>query len=181
MTSSTVSIEIRGIEQAISNLKTLEYNARRRSVSAAVRSANAVIVQAAKAAAPRRTGALADSIRGSAKLDRSTGTVIGTITFKSTKAQKKKGRDAYYAHMVIGGTKPHVIPGVRKRRQPGGKSVRQYAVIGGRPYSRVQHPGIKGNPFMERVADVHAAAAVEAFQTRFSEAIETEVAKLSVT
>jgi HK97 gp10 family phage protein len=168
MSEVVVSINVRGIEQALANLRTLEFAARRRVVSAAVRAANAVVVKAAKLHAPRRTGAMADSIRGSLKLDRMTGTVVGSIKFKSSKAQKKKGRDAYYAHMVIGGTRPHEIPKFEKR----------YAVFGGRVFSRVQHPGIKPNPFMERVAESSFKPAVAAFEKRFATGMETEISKL---
>lgn len=191
----TIDIRIEGVARAVANLRSLEYNTRRRVVSAAVRAANAVVVKEARAQAPRRRGALAASIRGSLKLDRSTGTLVGAIAFKSTKAQKRKGWDAFYAHMVIGGTKPHQIPRshkvarLRKEKYGGGKDMRyaanrgtiarRYAVFGGRVYSRVQHPGIKPNPFMERTADTSFTAAVAAFQTKFSEAMEAEIAKLS--
>jgi HK97 gp10 family phage protein len=190
----TVDIRIEGVSRAIANLKDLEYNARRRAVSAGVRAANAVVVNAARAASPRRTGALAASIRGSLKLDKTTGTLVGTVTFKSTKAQKKKGKDAFYAHMVIGGTKPHEIPEryqkgrMRKAKYGGGKDMRyaanrgatkrRYVAFGGRVYSRVGHPGIKPNPFMERVASSAFAPAVQAFETKFAAAIQAEVAKL---
>ena len=190
----TVDIRIEGASRAIANLKNLEYNARRRAVSAGVRAANAVVVKAARAAAPRRTGALAASIRGSLKLDKATGTLVGTVHFRSTKAQKKKGKDAFYAHMVIGGTKPHEIPSryqkgrMRKAKYGGGKDMRYaanrgamkrcYAVFGGRVFSRVSHPGAKPNPLMERVASSAFTPAVAAFETKFSAAMQAEVAKL---
>lgn len=177
--TSEVRINVSGIGEAIAKLKTLEYNARRRAVSAAVRAGNAVIVRAAKAAAPRRSGALAASIRGTTKLDRKTGTLIGSVTFKSTKSQKKKGLDAYYAHMVIGGTKPHDIPRVSKRRGQNGKAKRQYVVIDGHPYSRAKHPGQRPNPFMDHVADSSFSEVVHAFEARFAEAMDAEMAKVS--
>jgi hypothetical protein len=177
MSEVMVSVDVRGIEQSLANLRTLEFAARRRVVSAAVRAANAVVVKAAKLHAPRRTDALADSIRGSLRLDRLTGTVVGSIKFQSTKSQKKKGRDAYYAHMVIGGTKPHAIPKSHKRVKKG-RVIRKYAVFGGRVFSRVQHPGIKPNPFMERVAESSFTPAVKAFEQRFTTAMETEINKL---
>jgi HK97 gp10 family phage protein len=173
--TTTVSVKVTGVGQAVTNLKTLEYNARRRVVSAAVRAANAVVVRTAKTHAPRKTGTLASSIRGSLKLERSTGSVVGTVTFKSTKAQKEKGRDAWYAHIVIGGSKPHVIP----RQGRNKKGARRYAVIAGQPYSRAKHPGTKPNPFMERAAEAAFTPAVSAFERRFSEAMETEIRKLS--
>jgi HK97 gp10 family phage protein len=193
-TYPTVDIRIEGVSRAVANLDTLEYNARRRVVSAAVRAANAVVVRAARVNAPKRSGALSASIRGSLKLDRSTGSLIGTVAFKSTKAQKRKGMDAFYAHMVIGGTKAHQIPTahaaarMRKEKYGGGADMRyaanrgararRYAAFEGRVFSRVQHPGIKPNPFMERTAKATFAAAVGAFTAKFAASMDAEVNKL---
>ena len=193
-TYPTVDIRIEGVSRAVANLDTLEYNARRRVVSAAVRAANAVVVRAARVNAPKRSGALSASIRGSLKLDRSTGSLIGTVAFKSTKAQKRKGRDAFYAHMVIGGTKLHQIPKahavarMRKEKYGGGADMRyaanrgtrtrRYAAFEGHVFSRVQHPGIKPNPFMERAAEASFSAAVAAFTAKFGGRMEAETSKL---
>jgi hypothetical protein len=48
-------------------------------------------------------------------------------------------RGAFYRHMVIGGTKPHVI-----------KAKKGALAFGGRFATEVQHPGSRPNPFVER-------------------------------
>ena len=52
---------------------------------------------------------------------------------------RRKG--VFYAHMVLGGTKPHVI-----KAQPGGA----LRLLGGIIKKQVQHPGAKANDFMGR-------------------------------
>jgi len=81
--------------------------------------------------------------------------------------------------MVIGGTKPHAIPKTRKRGRKDA-IIRQYAVFGGRVFSRVQHPGSKPNPFMEQAAETSFAPAVSAFEQRFAAGLQAEISKLRV-
>lgn len=175
-----VSVKIEGLQEAKETLKKLSYAIRRRVVLAAVRAANAVIVSSARREAPYLRGALSKSIRGRAKLNRNTGTVEGLVRFKSSKSQKKKGIDAYYGHMVIGGTKPHPIPDPTARKAKRVKVElykRKYVAFGGKVYSRVSHPGSKPNSFMERVGANHSRAAVEAFEKKLGEQVEIEIQK----
>lgn len=175
-----VTVKVEGIKEAVKVLRTLEQAARKRCVVAAVRSANAVITKAARLAAPSKSGALSKSIRGRAKLNKNTGTVEGLVRFKSTKGQKKKGIDAYYGHMVIGGTKAHIAPDPLKRQSQKVKvelHKRKYVAFGGKVYSRVSHPGSKPNSFMERVGDSYSRQALEAFEKKLGEQIELEIQK----
>ena len=128
-----VSMRLIGVEQAMANLKSLEAKIVRRAVSAGIRAGNAVLVKSAKSHAPRKSGALVKSMRGSVKLDRATGTVKGTIRSKSTKAQRKKGFDAYYMHMVAGGTKPHIIKYTKAKALKIGEG---YAAVAHHPAQR---------------------------------------------
>lgn len=185
MMEAKVSVRVDGIKEAVAALRTLEYAARRRVALAAVRAANAVIVKAAKRTAPVVSGALSKSIRGRAKLNRSTGTIEGLVRFKSSKAQKKKGIDAYYGHMVIGGTKPHLIPELVRSKKRGKVKIelakKKYVAFGGKVYSRVRHPGSKPNSFVERVGDAFGRQAVEAFEKTFGEKMEAEIQKARTT
>jgi phage gpG-like protein len=71
-----------------------------------------------------KSGQLAKSIRGS-----------------TTNSKSFIGTTLYYAHMVEGGTKPHVIKAKK------GKSL---FIPGSRvPIKKVRHPGIKGYKFLE--------------------------------
>jgi len=164
----TVSMRVRGIEKAMHNLRTLEYRAQRRVVMASVRAANQALVKVSRGYAPRLSGAMAKGIRGSARLDRARGAVVGKVRVKATKSMRRKGQNPYYAHMVIGGTKPHVIP----------KRPRGVVAFGGRVYRTVHHPGSKGNDFFERAARVAFPQAVDKFEKKLGQALEKEIAKL---
>lgn len=163
MSDIEVRVSVEGIDRAVRNLHTLERKMIRRIVSSGVRAADKEIVTEARLLAPVRTGALRRSIRASVKMDRVRGAVVGTIQSKSTKSMKRKGQDAYYAHMVVGGTRPHDI---------------KHATFEGRTYAVVHHPGAKPNPFMERAARHVFARAVNAFNKAFNEKLNIEVAAL---
>lgn len=100
-----------------------------------------------------RPGLLRDSIRIGTKIDRKSGSVLATVSAGG----KVKGGDAYYAHMVEWGTRPHII----KIRVPNGNSAK-----GGQPKSwttlTLQHPGARAQPFMRPALDATSTAAVEA-------------------
>ena len=173
-TTSKVSIHIEGATTAVQSLKELEFAARRRVVSAAVRASNAVIVREAKKLAPEDTGLLKRSIRGSVKMDRASGRVYGSIRAKRSSAQKKKAKEgdknpARYAHLVIGGTKPHSI-------QKGDETA-MLALPGGW-FTRVWHPGIKPRPFMEQAASNAFQEAISDFSEKFEEKLVAECTKI---
>lgn len=158
-----VTIAMTGIDQAMRNLRTLDRKMARRIVSAGVRAADKEIVKEARLLSPVRSGALRRSIRASVKMNRATGSVVGTIKSKTTAAMKRKGYDAYYAHMVVGGTKPHDIP---------------HATFQGHSYAIVHHPGTRPNPFMERAARRVFSRAVAAFSKKLKEKLDAEVKAL---
>ena len=152
------SVKITGVEQARSNFKRLGQKIQRSIVQKGARAGSALIRKAAKRQAPYRTGALKAGIRTSVKTIRAIGTVRAKTTIRNTKGQKKKGQDAFYATMVIGGTKPHVIP---------------FGVIDGQPYREIQHPGSSPNDFMWRAAREAAKPAIKAFDKKYGSEVET--------
>jgi hypothetical protein len=172
------TVRIGGCREAVEALKKIDAAARKRVVFAAIRAANATLVKAARAAAPSQSGALAKSIRGKVRLNKSTGAVTSLVRAKSSKAQRKKGVDAYYAHMLIGGTQPHEIPGLKKKSKTVKVELyrRKYAVFGGKVYSKVQHPGAKPNDFMESVGESAGKQAIDVFEKKFAELMEKEIA-----
>lgn len=168
---SKVEVRIDGVAAAVEVLKTLEFAIRRRVVSAAVRAANAVIVREARQLAPvGATGLLKKQMRGTVKMQRASGIVYGTIRSGATKAMRKKGvkTAARYAHLVIGGTKPHSI-------QQGDQGP-MLALPGGW-YTRLWHPGAKPRPFMEQAANMAFQQAINAFEFKMDEALAKEIAK----
>lgn len=169
---SRVTVHIEGVEGALEVLKQLEFAARRRVVSAAVRASNAVVVKEAKSLAPvGKTGKLKKQIRGTVKMQPASGIVYGTIRSGATKAMRKKGvkSAARYAHLVIGGTKPHSI-------QKGDEGA-MLALPGGY-YTRLNHPGAKPRPFMEQAANQVFQAAINAFGFKLDEALAKEIEKV---
>lgn len=165
----TVQVRIEGATVADKTLRDIEFAARRRVVSAAVRAGNAVIIREARNLAPVRTGNLRRQIRGTVKMDRVSGRVYGYVRARATKAQRTKGVQsaARYAHLVVAGTKPHEIP-ARPRgamQLPGGF------------FTRVMHPGARPRPFMEQAASNVFSDAVRAFDFKFSERLIVEINK----
>jgi HK97 gp10 family phage protein len=70
---------------------------------------------------------------------------------------KVKGVDAWYAHLVEFGTRPHVI----KPKQQGGA-----LQFGGITTRSVQHPGTRARPFMRPAVDAKFPEAVEAIKNK---------------
>jgi len=167
-----ITTRIEGVKEATEALKQLEFAARRRVVSAAVRAANAVIVKEARHLAPvGKTGQLKKQIRGTVKMDRVSGVVRGEIKSSPTKKQRKPGVRfaSKYAHMVIAGTKPHSI-----QKGAGGPMLQLPTGF----YARLWHPGAKPRPFMEQAASTAFQAAVNAFGFKFDEALAKEIEKV---
>lgn len=168
---SAITTRIIGADTAIKALQQLEFAARRRVVSAAVRASNTVIVREARSRAPvGKTGELKRQIRGTVKMDQATGIVRGEIKSRATKRQRDSGVRfaSKYAHLVIGGTKPHDI-----QRKDGGSLATPQGY-----YQRVQHPGAKPRPFMEQAADAVFQQAINAFGVKFDIAFLKEVEKV---
>ncbi|NLX57284.1 MAG: hypothetical protein GXY58_19415 [Planctomycetaceae bacterium] len=168
--TSTITTRIVGADAAIKALQQLEFAARRRVVLAAVRASNAVIVREARSRAPvGKSGELKRQIRGTVKMDQISGDVRGESKSRATKRQRDSGVRfaSRYAHMVIGGTKPHEIT-----RRDGGSLATPQGY-----YQRIQHPGAKPRPFMEQAADAAFQTAINAFGIKFGMAFLREAEK----
>lgn len=101
-----------------------------------------------------------------------TSDLAGTLKVKSKKKGKTvdyrvtigdKSRGVFYAHMVLGGTKPHLI-----RARPHGALV----LAGGLIMKKVQHPGSRANPFMERGINASKDAAIKAGFAYYDEQVK---------
>ena len=161
-------VQVRGIQQATSNLKKLDQKIRRSIVSKGVRAGSKPIREAAKRLAPVDSGNMRRSIRTSVRWLRGKGSVLGVTKPKSTKGQKKKGIDAWYAHILIGGAKPHNL----NNRNSGHWTARPKPDWADHPYSSINHPGIKGNNWMWRAARQSFAKAVKAFRAKYGPEVE---------
>lgn len=168
MAEIKVTVELKGAASAVKALEDLEFNARRRVVTAAVRSANKEVVAEARRRAPVLTGLLRKQIKASIKMYRGTGVVYATVRARATAAQKAKKNVAWYMNLVVGGTKPHEI------RPRNAKSL----AIGGQAVAMVQHPGTKPNDFIEEAATAVFSRAVGAFEHTFAEKMKLETDKV---
>lgn len=164
-------IEILNQEQVLKNLKQLDFAARRRGVTRSVNKAAAPMVKLVRVKSlPRRTGALWKSIRRtSSRLDRRTGTVKATISSRSTKSQRQRGFDAFYAHMVVGGTKAHRIQTSNKKALSDGRQIFGRAV---------SHPGYRGRDFFEQAFRSGSRNSTTVFGRELDDQITQEINKL---
>jgi len=131
----------------------LEQNVLRGALRAAAKPVMATAKQNAPVGEPSDTnkklyklyaGALRDSIRLSARIDRKRRMVVASV--KAGGKSAKTGADVFYAHMVEFGTRPHSV--VK------GSSLRSYRA------QTAQHPGMKARPFMRPALDSQAQSAV---------------------
>ena len=167
------AVRIDGLQETKRMLAKLEQKARRRVVTSAVRAGNREVIKTARAEAPVDTGTLKRQIRQTIKMDRMRGIVRGTVKPKRTKSQRKKGQGAQgrVLHIIVGGARPHVI---RPKKA-------NALAFGGGAVKEVQHPGHKGNPFMDRAFRVSHARATRAFSKAFREKMDSEIQKARVT
>lgn len=187
MAKQPVTFDIRGIDTAMKNLKDLDQKAARRVVTAAVRAGSKVVVKEARSRAPVRSGKLKRNIRTQLKRNKISGTITARVRAKPTTKQKEAGLGAWYAHMVIAGSKPHPIPNPNSKRKPrrkkqtkpeGAGTYNVVVKVGDKVYRHVSHPGIKSNDFMLSAAHAAYQPSLTAFEAKYKEAWDKELAKL---
>lgn len=139
---------IEGLDELYRTLQDLPVKIERNVVRGALRAGAVEIRDTARSRAPVLTGALRDSIRVSMRVVG--GKVVANITAGGK--PNKKGRDAYYAHMVEFGTKPHDIK----------PKNRKSLFVAGLFKEIVHHQGAKARPFLRPAFDGKWRDAVEA-------------------
>lgn len=162
-----------------SGLARLASPAKQRAITLkAVKAGAKVIPGAAKSLAPRRSGALKQSlgikaVRGT-KGKTSALAVIGArkkvvkeIQRSKKSASKTKAVPAFYAHLVEKGTRPHALGKGAKLARKGKPQIHTNQT--GR-----QHPGAKAHPFLKPAWEGNADRAIEAGE----KVISQEIAKL---
>lgn len=167
--TNEITVRLEGADTANKILRHLEFKIQRRVVTAAVRAGMAEVRKEARARAPVDTGQLQRQLGVSVSMDRVSGKVSGKLRAKRFKGQKKKGAAAAgrYVHLVVAGTRPHEIK----------PSAAAALVVGGSPYTRVDHPGAKPRPFLDEAARAAFPHAVRAFTFKLDERIAVEAAK----
>ena len=146
---------VHGAVEAIALLNQFPVEMEVKIARAGLRRMGEVVAQAIRFRVPTRTGLLAGTVRVTTRKrgkEISAGVRIGN---------RKKG--IFYAHMVLGGTRPHQITA------RGNGALR---ILGGIIVKKIQHPGARANPFVEQA---QVAARYNAFQSGF--ALVTELIK----
>lgn len=138
---------IRGGRELDDLLQTLAPKMQKNINRAGLRAGAAVFLAAIKPRIPADSGALRDSARITS---RSRGATV-SASVKVGNAQ------AWYAHLVEFGTRPHEI-----RPRPPGEAMR----FGSVAVREVQHPGITGRPFARPTVDQEFGAAVRAVEQK---------------
>lgn len=181
--ADTVTVDLRGFREFQTNLKTLARGRKpgpklRRIVRRAMNKAKTPILKAAKREAPKDKGVLRLSLR--AKVGTSGDTVWAIIgprrgRFSRTVKKKKREVDAFYAHMVEGGTKRHRIPRTAGK-DPNRKRFMRF-VVGGETVvaSVVSHPGTRAQPFLQKAGRAGFTRAKREFTVRFRSELEKAV------
>lgn len=159
MTTKT-SLPVVGLAELLRNLNQLPDKIQRKVAFGALRASAAVVVRAAKGAAPARSGMLKRSIKASSvKLGRKGPVLLVVIGGKrkrtDRKTKEKITEDAYYARWVELGTKAHEI-----------NTAFGPLAFGGRLYKKVRHPGARATHFFEKAIDSSTDAAIETFATQ---------------
>jgi HK97 gp10 family phage protein len=131
-------------------LQTLPTKMEKNIMRSALRAGAAVMLEEVKSRIPVASGALRDSAR---------------ITTRGRKGQvsasvKVGNFQAWYAHLVEFGTRPHTI---RPKEQGGALQ------FGGTLTRSVEHPGTRGQPFMRPAADAGFTASTAAVQVKVRE------------
>lgn len=144
-------IELQGLNAAITKMERLSHRIVTSSVAKAVRAGAAPIVKAGKQNAPRRHGYLKRSI--TQKVNRYRGKVLDVIG--PAKQKYPDGSNPVnYAHLVEGGTKPHLV-------------------------GKRQHPGAKANPFLRRAIDATQGQGLRAFEAKLTAEVNAQAAAVA--
>jgi HK97 gp10 family phage protein len=131
-------------------LQTLPAKMERNVMRSALRAGAAVMLEEVKQRIPVASGALRDSTR-----------ITTRAKGGSVSASVKVGNaQAWYAHLVEFGTRPHVITA----KEPGGA-----LQFGGTLTRSVQHPGHRAQPFMRPAADAAFLESTNAVQRKVRE------------
>lgn len=135
---------IQGAAELDRALQAFPANVEKNILRGALRAGAKLYEQEAKARVPFRSGKLRNSIRISVRV------LFGRIVARVVAGGNRKG-DAFYAHMVEGGTRPHEIRPKHKR-----------SLFFAGVFSKViAHPGAKGKPFMRRAFQTETRAALD--------------------
>jgi hypothetical protein len=159
-------VKIEGLAELQRKMNTLRASKRKAIVRKAITKANRPIVQKAKAIAPRSNNPVQGRKRFRMSLGskvhtiKNTEVIVGIVGQASNRARSSRldpvtnRKRAVNIHLVEGRTKAHWIEPMRRSALQIGRGRRaQY-------YSRIYHPGQRGQPFLSRVQKATQAQAL---------------------
>lgn len=156
-------IEIEGYKEAIAILDQLTEQMRKIIVRRTLRKSARQMLQRAKNAAPKRTGALGKSIRFVSLRRDHVPTLIPVGIAPVFDVSKNGKLNAFYARFVHEGTKerrPRAASG--KKSKSGSKVLVFASARGGKVFSRSAR-GVAANPFLQRAFDASTETTVDSF------------------
>lgn len=164
---------------SLPGLDAIEKAAKKRAITLKAVKAGAKLVQrAAKGNAPRRSGALKQSI-GTKGVKGSRGktlafAVIGARMKVEKTFKGKLIRPGKYAHLAEKGTRPHSL--IKREKGAVGKALRALKIAAG---LGKKHPGARAHPFLKPALDSCRVAAQSAMLQTLAVEIQKEIAKAS--
>lgn len=167
-----VRFELRGVQECLQKLSGLKNSVQRRILRKAVRAACVVGARGGKRYVPRETGLLRKSLKY--KVAKAKPGVFRALGIVGPESKKVNGRNAAkYAHLLEGGTKPHMIQGnpllafdVKRRR-------RWNKIVA----TKVNHPGTKPTRFMQKIQVTGQHSMSMAFRGKMNAELLKEAAK----
>lgn len=153
----TTGFDIAGLDELNRILQELPAKIEANILRGAARAGQKVILEAAKANVPVKSGALRDSLRIKTRIRK--GEVTATLVAGN--------KVAFYAHMVEFGTARHLI------KPKKAKSL----FFAGLARKVIDHPGAEQKPFMRPAIDSAAPQAIEAFRDYVATRLPKEIAK----
>ncbi len=136
---------VKGLPELEKVLAELPVKLETKILRGAMRAGATVILNEAKARVPVKSGRLAKTLRISTSVKR------GVVTARVVAGNRKQG--VFYAHLVEGGSGPHIIKARRAK----------YLRLHGNVFiKRLAHPGARKNPFLRPALDAGSGAALDA-------------------
>jgi HK97 gp10 family phage protein len=197
--SAFVRMEVEGAQGLMDLLKNFEQNVRNRIARKALDAAAKPVVAAAKAKAPKRFGALKESI-GVVHRKYDSGVVLAVIGPRHTATISRHGaklakalgaaaaagqkiEPAYYAHLVEYGTAPHAVGEgsilFRRSTRIDPKTGKRISVkIGRGPQRGKSHPGAKAHPFLRPAWDANRGNALGLMRDVIKREVDRELGKV---
>ena len=176
----SIAVQLQGLPELAELLKDVDDKMRKRELKRVISHGANIIREAIRGEAPvsKRGGYYDKEKRAAGNLKKSVGVrwnkkqrtekVIAYIG-----ANKVKGVDAFYHHMVISGTQPHLIPFHNKSIQGRTQKTMNFSIAGREvTVTRVQHPGAAPNDFVSKGFAQGQAAAAAVISDKAAKAIK---------